>query len=78
MTKEMIKRRKGQTMMEYVLILCLIAAAIAATVYFFGDKLKAAFDTNTGVVEQAIGTAEAGSADIGSAGATDADGGSGE
>lgn len=48
-------RRKGQTMMEYVLILCLIAAAIAGAIYFFGDKMRAAINLNTGIVAKAAG-----------------------
>ncbi len=48
-------RRKGQTMMEYVLILCLIAAAIAGAIYFFGDKMRAAINQNTGIIAKAAG-----------------------
>lgn len=48
-------RRKGQTMMEYVLILCLIAAAIAGAIYFFGDKMRAAINQNTDIIEKAAG-----------------------
>lgn len=48
-------RRKGQTMMEYVLILCLIAAAIAGAVYFFGGKMRAAINQNTDIIEKAAG-----------------------
>lgn len=48
-------RRKGQTMMEYVLILCLIAAAIAGAIYFFGDKMRAAINQNTDIIAKAAG-----------------------
>ncbi|MBR5591220.1 MAG: hypothetical protein IKW38_01635 [Kiritimatiellae bacterium] len=48
-------RRKGQTMMEYVLILCLIAAAIAGAIYFFGGKMRAAINQNTDIIEKAAG-----------------------
>lgn len=48
-------RRKGQTMMEYVLILCLIAAAIAGAIYFFGDRMRAAINQNTDIIEKAAG-----------------------
>lgn len=55
LTQTQRRQRRGQTMMEYVLIICLIAAAIAATVYLFGDELKKAFTGNTELVTKATG-----------------------
>lgn len=57
-------RRKGQTMMEYVLILCLIAAAIAGAIYFFGDRMRAAINQNTDIIEKAAGEKSASDANM--------------
>lgn len=57
-------RRKGQTMMEYVLILCLIAAAIAGAIYFFGDRMRAAINQNTDIIEKAAGEKSASDTDM--------------
>lgn len=49
------RRHRGQTMMEYVLIICLIAAAIAGAIYFFGDKMRESINQNTELVGSAAG-----------------------
>lgn len=54
MTKTKRSRRLGQTMMEFVLIICLVAAAVSGAVYLFGDKIKEAFNKNTDVVNTSI------------------------
>lgn len=54
MTKTKRSRRLGQTMMEFVLIICLVAAAVSGAVYLFGDKIKEAFTKNTDVVKTSI------------------------
>lgn len=55
LTQSQRRRRRGQTMMEYVLIICLIAAAIAGAVYFFGDKMRESITQNTELVGAAAG-----------------------
>ncbi len=55
LTQTQRRRRRGQTMMEYVLIICLIAAAIAGAVYFFGDKMRESITQNTELVGDAAG-----------------------
>ena len=55
LTQTQRRQRRGQTMMEYVLIICLIAAAIAGAVYFFGDKMRESVTQNTELVGAAAG-----------------------
>lgn len=66
MTKTKRSRRLGQTMMEFVLIICLVAAAVSGAVYLFGDKIKEAFSENTVVVSKSIKAGQSGASDIGS------------
>lgn len=65
MTKTKRSRRLGQTMMEFVLIICLVAAAVSGTVYFFGDKIKEAFNVAIEVIANATGIGKDGGSGIG-------------
>ncbi|MGN0890554.1 MAG: Flp family type IVb pilin [Candidatus Spyradenecus sp.] len=65
MTKTKRSRRLGQTMMEFVLIICLVAAAVSGAVYLFGDKIKKAFETGGDVVAESTKVGQGGASDIG-------------
>lgn len=66
MTKTKRSRRLGQTMMEFVLIICLVAAAVSGAVYLFGDKIKKAFEDGGEIVKESTEVGKRGASGIGS------------
>jgi pilus assembly protein Flp/PilA len=51
MLKKILGNRRGQGMVEYILIVVLIAAAIVGTMRIFGTQIKSMFSTASSTIQ---------------------------
>ena len=47
-----LRRRQGQGMTEYIILVALVAIILAVTVYLFRDKIEAVFTSSGDVLEK--------------------------
>ena len=57
MFRKFLSDESGQGMVEYVLIVVLVAVAVIIAVRVFGDKIKELFEDSTGKIEKETGDA---------------------
>lgn len=59
LAKRLVKEEEGQGLVEYALIIALIAVAVIAAIALLGDKVEETFnDINQELTDQDVGPAE--------------------